>query len=379
MKRWWRTSAVDVDTLSWLTSSLVTVWVPIAVGLYGVVAITVGGQSGDPWILQAIALVMMVGAGLLVHVGSRPQRGPLAAALSSLVLVLVGIAVLLSAVGLRHETVVPELWWASLGAALITMSLSPFVSGRLFVVGSVSLSVCTVGGAFWATSGPDGDLPVSTAFIASSSMLFAIIGGSVLPGIMISDVERWRGFVTRAKVPDDRTEPVLAILERVTAGAWSQRMHPFLHSVATSDEVTDRDRRRASALAEELRRALIDRDAESWLSTIVAEWPVHIDDPHQLANTITVDQRSAITALVSGLFSDPEAGVYGARVSLTAARDDAVAVAVSVSLDLPEGRRTTVLAPYYLSVKSVVRHIEWRNGESLEVSFDVDAGQRQAP
>lgn len=367
---------MDVDTLSWLTSSLVTVWVPVAVGLYGAVAIGAGGQAGEPWFLQALALVMMISAGILVHVGSRPQRGRLGTALSIVVLILVAAAVLVSAVGLRDIAVVPELWWAPIGAALIAMSLSPFVSGRMFLSGSLSLSACTVGSAFWATGGPGSGSPIASALIASSSMLFAVIGGSVLTAVMITDVERWRGFVARAELSDDRTEPVLAILERVTGGAWSQRMHPFLESITNAGEITERDRRRANALAEELRRALIDRDAESWLSTIVAEWPVHIDDPHQLANTITVDQRSAITALVSGLFSDPEAGVFGARVSLTAASDDVVAVAVTVSLDLPEGRRTTVLAPYYLSVKSVVRRIAWRNGESLEVSFDVDAGWR---
>jgi hypothetical protein len=78
-------------------------------------------------------------------------------------------------------------------------------------------------------------------------------------------------------------------------------------------------------------------------------------------------------ALVGGLFSDPEAGVFGARLDLAPAADDAVAVAVTVGLALPEGRRTAVLAPYYLTVKSVVRRIEWQDGESLVVTFDVDS------
>lgn len=374
MKLWWRSSAVDVDTLSWLTSSLVTAWVPVVVALYGLVSITAGGQTGFSPLIQVAALALMVGAGVLVHVGSRPYRGPLGSTVSILVLVLVAIAVLVSAAGLRGSQTVPELWWASLGAALITMSISPFVSGRVFLPGAVGVSVCTVIGALWATGGPGVELTISTALIASSPVLFAIIGGSVLPRVMISDVERWRGLFGGVRLEDARSEPVLAILERVTAGAWSQRMQPFLESMATAGEVTERDRRRAGALADELRGALVDRDSESWLTSVASERPVYVDDPQRLADTITVDQRSAITALITGLFSDPEAGVFGARVRLAAAGDDAVAVAVTVSLDLPEGRRTTVLAPYYLSVKSVVRRIEWRNGESLEVSFDVDAG-----
>ena len=377
MRRWWRFSAIDVDTLSWLTSSLVTIWVSIVVALHGIVSITAGGQAGGSITTQVLALVLLVAAGVLIHVGSRPYRGRLGAALSIAVFVLTGLGVLVSAAGLRGEAVVPELWWASLAAALIAMSLAPFVPGRVFLPGMIGLSVCTILGALSATGGEGVRLPVAAALTASSPVLFAIIGGSVLTGVMIADVERWRGLVGDARVKDEQEEPVLAILERVTAGAWSQRMQPFLQSIAAAEEVSDRDRRRAAALADELRRALVDRDAQSWLSAIVAEWPVHVDDPHRLADTITVDQRSAITALITGLFSDPEAGVFGARLRLAAAGDDAVAVAVTVSLDLPEGRRTTVLAPYYLSVKSVVRRIEWRNGESLVVSFDVDAeGQR---
>ena len=372
MKRWWRFSAIDVDTLSWLTSSLVTIWVSIVVALHGIVSITAGGQAGGSFATQVLALVLLVAAGVLIHVGSRPYRGRLGAALSISVFVLTGLGVLVSAAGLRGEAVVPELWWASLAAALIAMSLAPFVPGRVFVPGMIGVAVCTVLGALSATGGEGVRLPVAAALTASSPVLFAIIGGSVLTGVMIADVERWRGLVGDARVKDAQEEPVLAILERVTAGAWSQRMQPFLQSIAAAEEVSDRDRRRAAALADELRRALVDQDAQSWLSAIVAEWPVHVDDPHRLA-----DQRSAITALITGLFSDPEAGVFGARLRLAAAGDDAVAVAVTVSLDLPEGRRTTVLAPYYLSVKSVVRRIEWRNGESLVVSFDVDAeGQR---
>lgn len=377
MRVWWRSSAIDVDTLSWLTSSLVTIWVPIVVTLHGVVSITAGGQAGRSVATQVLALVLLVGAGILVHVGSRPYRGRLGAALSVTVFVVTALSVLVSAAGLRGEAVVPELWWASLAAALIAMSLAPFVPGRIFLPGMVGVAACTLFGALAATGGEGVSLPFSAALTASSPVLFAIIGGSVLTGVMIADVERWRGLAGAAPVKDAQEEPVFAILERVTAGAWSQRMQPFLHSMASTDEVSDRDRRRAAALADELRRALVDRDAQSWLSPIVAEWPVHVDDPHRLADTITVDQRSAITALITGLFSDPEAGVFGARLRLAVAGDDTVAVAVTVSLDLPEGRRTTVLAPYYLSVKSVVRRIEWRNGESLVVSFDVDAEGQQ--
>ncbi|MER3389641.1 MAG: hypothetical protein RJQ01_06365 [Microcella sp.] len=377
MTTWWRSSAIDVDTLSWLTSSLVTIWVPIVVAVQGVVSITAGGQAGRFVAAQILALLLFVAAGILTHVGSRPYRGRLGAAFSITVFVLTALGVLVSAAGLQGEAVVPELWWASLAAALIAMSLAPFLPGRVFLPGMIGLTACTIVGALGATGGEDVRLPVAAALTATSPVLFATIGGSVLTGIMIADVVRWRALVDRGRATDAQEEPVVAVLERVTAGAWSQRMQPFLRSIALAEEVSDRDRRRAAALADELRRALVARDAESWLSGIVAEWPVHVDDPHRLADTITVDQRSAITALITGLFSDPEAGVFGARLRLAAAGDDAVAVAVTVSLDLPEGRRTTVLAPYYLSVRSVVRRIEWRNGESLVVSFDVDAaGQR---
>jgi hypothetical protein len=99
---------------------------------------------------------------------------------------------------------------------------------------------------------------------------------------------------------------------------------------------------------------------------------VHVTDPHRLADHVSLDQRAAILALIDGVFSDQSAGVYAARLELAPGGDGNVAVALTLDLELPEGRRTAVLAPYYLSAKSVVRDISWTNGRSLVVRFGVD-------
>ena len=49
----------------------------------------------------------------------------------------------------------------------------------------------------------------------------------------------------------------------------------------------------------------------------------------------------------------------------------AVAVALRILSTLPEGRRVTFLAPYYVTLQAAVDDIRWRNGTTLEVDFEV--------
>lgn len=326
---WWRYSARDIDTLSWLTSS--------------------------------IAIAVMCSVVVLIHLGARPSRARFSTRRAVTVYGLTVTALLVSTLAYTDapalwpwadavaQTMIPvsraplivELWWAPVCAALVIMVSSPFVPGRVFVSGASAIALTTGAASLTATS----------------TIIFAIIGGSSLTRTLIADVVLWRSTEAPSPSSEVDIESVTGVVDRMTAGRFSTQ-------VGRSDSFDSRHSRRPK---------LVHRPCSG---------PCGIRSrPLRLADTITINQRAAISALIDGLFSDPQAGVFGARLDLAAAPDDAVAVAVTVTVTvavavgmaLPEGRRTTVLAPYYLSVKLVVRHIEWRGGESLVVTFDIDS------
>ena len=387
---WWRRSALDIDTLSWLTSSLVSSWVTLTIAVVGLASVVFGGQAGYRPAFQVVAVVVMTGAAYAIHRGALPARGRFRARRAALVVGLAAISVMMSALALvDRNALIPsldallpspadplfalELWWAPVCAALIVMSMSPFVAGRVFVPCALLVVAATATSAGFVAAERGSELPIADVVVITSSSVFAVIGGIVLNRTLVTAVQGWRRGHDVTAPDDDAIEPAAAVVDRITGGRYSTAVVPFLDRIERAATLHERDRRTAARLARDLRRALVERGDQSWLAAHVAGRPVYLTDPFRLADTITVDQRAAIIALIDGLFSDPEAGVFGARLDLAPAEDDAVAVAVTVGLALPEGRRTAVLAPYYLTVKSVVRRIEWRGGESLVVTFDVDS------
>jgi hypothetical protein len=387
---WWRRSSLDIDTLSWLTSSLVSSWVAILVAVFGLTAIVLGGQGGYRPAFQLVAVVVMTGAAYVIHRGALPSRSRFSTARATAVFGLTSLAVMLSALALVDRNalfpavadLLPEpadprfaleLWWAPVCAALVVMATSPFVPGRVFVPGSLLVVVATVVSAGFVAIERQSELPIADVVVVASSTIFAVIGGVMLNRSLVTAVQGWRRGRSSAAPADDAIESATEVIDRVSGGIFSSAVVPFLERLETATTVTARDQRTAARLARDMRKTLVDHGDRSWLSAHLAGRPAYVTDPYRLAETITVDQRAAIIALIDGLFDDPEAEVFGARLDLAPAEDDAVAVAVTVGLSLPEGRRTSVLAPYYLTVKSVVRRIEWRGGESLVVTFDVDS------
>lgn len=381
MTTWWRRSAHDVDTLSWLTASLVTAWVPVVIALLGAGGVLLGSQGEDAPMYQWAAVALAASATLMIHFAARPTRRRFGIAPAIAVPVLASAAVLTSAWGIARgadggaQTIVPELWWAPVAVALVVMSLSPFVPGRVFLPAGFMVAGASILAAILVIEPLDAVSPGAEVVIAASSPIFALIGGSFLTRLLISEVEAWRAGLVDTLAAAPLREPAVTVVDRTTRGALSSDALPFLASIADGAPVGPREREHAARLATQLRSALVDRDGSGWLGAVIARRAVHVTDPHRLADRVSLDQRAAILALIDGVFSDDEAGVYAARLELAPGTDDQVAVALTLDLELPEGRRTAVLAPYYLSVKSVVRDISWTNGRSLVVRFDVD-GER---
>ena len=74
---------------------------------------------------------------------------------------------------------------------------------------------------------------------------------------------------------------------------------------------------------------------------------------------MTAAQRTALRGLLSELQKDPAIDVGSLFIEFRGQPDGSTAVALSLDVDLPEGTRTMMIAPYYLALKTTVRDISW--------------------
>ncbi|WP_349897436.1 hypothetical protein [Parafrigoribacterium soli] len=365
-------TAQAIDPLSWFTAP----FAPLAFGgvilLLGSSMIVTGESDAATLVVQLLALAVCTSACVLIHVATRPKRGAIGWRTSSLALLVSLCGYLLSALNFGADGQRPEQWWAPGAVALAIASLAPYVSiRRLAVLGlATSIAVGAVGcAAYPAGSGPWS--AGSVVIMVMTTPLLAVAASSVFIVTVVRTMRRLLAERTDvARVPaDDSASAVSAhSLARLTA-----RVTPFLERLAETGTVTPTDRAVAGQLARRLRDELVTSANASWLDTLAMGRPVVVMDPERRADVMNAAQRSALTGLLSAILDSPETASKAILVELRGRDGGATAVAVSMDLELPEGRRTMHLAPYYLTLKTAFEGLSWSEGNLMSMRFEVPA------
>ena len=79
-------------------------------------------------------------------------------------------------------------------------------------------------------------------------------------------------------------------------------------------------------------------------------------------------QRSALLGVLRAV-TDGSAPAAPLLIELRGEADGSTAVALSNDVTLPEGRRLTLLAPHYVSLRAAADDLEWEQGEKLRLRF----------
>ena len=82
-------------------------------------------------------------------------------------------------------------------------------------------------------------------------------------------------------------------------------------------------------------------------------------------------QRTALRALLQAILDTPGTDAGSLLVELRGAEDGSTAVGVSLDMELPEGRRIMHLAPYYLTLSTVAKDLEWSRDRFVKLSFNL--------
>lgn len=374
----------DADPLSWLAVPNLPLGAIGVTVVYGALALILGGQSGMALLLQGVALLLSALGLLWVFVSTRPRRGPLSSGRAVVAVALVSAGLLVSAAAHRgNDAIVLELWWAPLVCTLLLLAMAPYCDLPCVLLSGTALLLASLGAAALLDVGAASAWPpLAATSIIVSPVVFGTAGAIAFILTVTRRLRRWserpwserpRSEGHAATGPDaesdpDGTESLIAQVDEQTSAQLAEAL-ALLAGVVERGAIDERDQQRAAEVAVRLRSELLATANDSWLERMARGRPLSVRDPDRLADRLGVPQRTALRAMLDALLDDPGSGFVSARIELRSPAEDTIAVALRILTTLAEGRRVTFLEPYYVSLQSTVTGIRWRNGSSIALDF----------
>jgi hypothetical protein len=372
-----RVSPQQIDPLSWITRPWVSLSFALLALVYGMTAtLLILPVSGRPW-FDVAGVLCVFAACLWVQVVTRPLRPQFtpARAVVPLLLALTGLA--FSTVASMVSEVAVHNWWAPVGMGLVIATCAPYSTlPQIAAYGGV-LTFFT-GFATWpAFIGRDDPWTgLSTVAIACSSVIVGTVATGVFCFGVVFTTQR---VLSRAGIPiaedDALREAAARRAEISTLARLGSRVAPFLDRVADAGVVTEADRALAGQLARRLRSDLVTQANRSWLDSLALGERIYVVDPDNRADSMNAAQRAALRGLLLTVIADPATDSGSLFIELRGQDDGSTAVAMSIDIDLPEGRRIMMIAPYYVALKAIVNEISWDPVHDL-LRFRVPPGKR---
>jgi len=276
-------------------------------------------------------------------------------------------AIALASLSGRESALLVQNWWAPMGAGLVIGSLAPYSSVRQLLVYSGVLTVATSIGASVGFVRESSPWPVlSTIIVAASTVALAGVAATYFSYMIVSKTQSLLAGddAVTAQVEVSSTEAARQV-ERRTLARLGTRVAPFLQELADAGVVTDTDRALAGQLARRLRSDLVSLANRSWLDSLALYGAMYVVDPDRLADRMNTAQRAALRGLLLAVMKNPTTHNGSLFIELRSHDDGSTAVAISIDVDLPEGRRSMMLAPYYLTLRTDVRGLQWDPSREL--------------
>ena len=300
-------SASELDPLSWFTGPLVPLVFAVLNLVYGTtMAVVTWIQVGNPRLQFAGVILGTLGC-LFVHFMTRPLRGTIGWRTGAVAMGLGSLGFLVSSLGYTNIVFAIELWWAPFSVALVLASLAPYLPARtLILLGLGSIAVTAPFGYVIVRGDVPNWGPLSTVLIITSPIVTGIVATATFSYVVVSRMQpliekRSQTLVSTASARSAQVEEA----ERVRLAELTARAVPFLESVIASGEVAPGDRALAGQLARRLRDDLVTQSNVTWLDSIAENSRLVVIDPERRANTMRLQQRTALRALLQAVLETP--------------------------------------------------------------------------
>ncbi len=368
----WTRSPQDVDPLSWFTGPRTPIAFSIAAVVQGLAITIIYWDSWSSPLLQFLAMPFFLAAGWVTALSAQPTRPRFRLRNAAGILALACAGLIVSAFGTYGGTLPIAQWWPGIALSATFVGIAPYCTPRKQLICSVPLIVFS-GIVGWIVFSSQTDYwpPAALIIIAIGPVTIGAAGGVVFGYTVVSrtlalldtsaGVEE---FYATSDVSD-------ADEQRDRIARMSARVAPFLEGVASAGTITAENRALAAQLARRLRTELVTATSQSWLDAVARESGMIVSDPGRLADSMNESQRTALRALLVAAIESTTVDRRTLLIELRAQPDGSTAVALSIDVDLPEGRRLVLLAPYYLTLKTTVEDLSWDDGRSLLMRFKI--------
>jgi hypothetical protein len=349
---------------------------PVIFSVAGVIqGLVITALFWDSWssvFLQFAAMPFFLGAGLLTAVSVQPSRGRFRLRDAAAILALACAGLVVSAIGTYGGTLPLSQWWPGIALGVTLVGIAPYCTPRKQLICAVPILVF-VGVVGWIV------FSTETSYWPPATMSVLLIGPTLIgstAGIVFSYtvVSRTLAMLDTSAGTEEfypTSESVDDSLRRNSVARLSARVVPFLQEVAAAGVITPENRALAAQLARRLRTDLVSVTTRSWLDTLAIETGIIVSDPSRLADSMNESQRAALRGLLVAAMDTTAVDRRSLLIELRGQPDGGTAVALSIDVDLPEGRRLLLLAPYYLTLKTTVDDLSWDDGRSLMLKFRI--------
>lgn len=368
-----RQSPQSVDPLSWFTRPFLPVTFAVVAGSGGTFFVLATHGSAVISAFHLLAVLSFVLACLSIHRRPGPRLTPFRLRDAVVPLVLASIGVIISGVSIGGSLDDLTRWWAPLGFSLVLIALAPYSSavmmllfGVLGTIVCVTVAMMTLDLTQWP--------PLTTALVVGVTLVQATIAAALFSISVVDRTLRWTAFPVQASLAPN---PELSFARWETGSAelklLSEQVMPFIEKVASDGFISMKDRSVATDLAGQVRTALTRAVDSSWLDTLSAGHSLRVIDPNSRAGNLSVAQQGALRGLVLAVLASPALLPDSLAIELRDGPDNEVAVGLTMRLELPEGERLMMIAPYYLALQSTVNDLAWDDTDQMTVRFRIPA------
>jgi hypothetical protein len=368
----WTKSPQDVDPVSWFTGPRMPVLFSVAAVLQGLVITALYWDSWSNVFLQFGAMLFFLGAGWLTALSVQPTRRRFSLRDAAGILGLACVGVVVSALGTYGGTLPISQWWPGIALGVTLVGISPYCTPRKQLLYAVPILtfVALVGWIVFATQREYWP-PVAMTFLLVGPTAIGSAAGVVFSYTVVSRTLAMLDTSAGTEEFYPASGSVDEAGERGSVARMSARVVPFLQEVAASGVITPENRALAAQLARRLRIDLVTATDRSWLDVVATETGIIVSDPTRLADSMNESQRAALRGLLVAAIESTVVDRRSLLIELRAQPEGGTAVALTIDVDLPEGRRLLLLAPYYLTLKTTVDDLSWDDGHSLMVKFRI--------
>ena len=367
----WSVTPQQTDPLNWFARPLVPLVFAVMVGVYGALAVIAAWSiTRDSW-FDIAAVGLMVAACLVVQAWTRPMRATFTRRRAIVPDLMAITAIVLATMSARDAGVFLQHWWAPFGIGFVIATLTPFSTVLHTILRGVCFSIVVGIGAAVAFLDPVHVWPAASVIgIAVSAAVIATIAAATFAWVIVVSTQRivagaGAGAGTVRDCTESLNEQAARQVERRTLARLGTRVAPFLEGVADAGVVTDDDRALAGQLARRLRSDLVSQINRSWLDSLALAGPLYVVDPDRRADRMNAVQRTALSGLLREIMQDPVTQSGSLFIELRGQDDGSTAVALSVDVDLPEGPRAMMIAPYYLTMQGATDDLRWDASHEL--------------